>query len=238
MCIIIYKPIGKTVDKATLRRCWNRHRDGAGFMFNSENKVWGNKGFMCFDSLLKGLENSGFYDPETQLVSDKQAVTIHFRLGNTGKICPQNCHPFPITNDINCIQACHWEANIGVAHNGTIYIELLPGGISDTITFVATILSSPIIHKNLDDPAILSLIKHVAPKSQFIFLYGNGQTMLIGKWINDAGIYYSNAGYRKNRNAWIIKTKIEVGIQKNLIGDVTTSPPFSAIVKEENKLWE
>ena len=90
MCIIIHKPKGKELDVATLKRCWNRNPHGAGFMFIQDGSVYGNKGYMTYEDLTKGLADAGFLKDEK--LTKKHAVTIHFRLASHGSIKASNCH--------------------------------------------------------------------------------------------------------------------------------------------------
>lgn len=197
MCIIVYKPKGATVPLSTLRRCWESNSDGAGFMFPSESSVWGNKGYMTFQSLLRALYRAGFYDPDKQKIIKEGKIVIHFRLASIGKVCPENCHPFPIDKNLDFIKARYWEAEVGVAHNGTLYSETSIGSeISDTMSFIVSTLASPAVYNNLRDQTILRLLSKTTLGNQFCFMHNDSHVTLLGNWIQDGGVYYSNKGYK------------------------------------------
>lgn len=204
MCIIIHKPKGKTVDRDTLKRCWNRNSHGAGFMFVDDDKVYGNKGYMSFQALIDGLANAGFYrkgkkdgSVKGELIAD-YAVTIHFRLASHGGIKPSNCHPFPVTDELDVLQARFWEANCGVAHNGIISIERDNKEISDTMTYIMYRLSET--YSQLDEINAYEEMELETSGSRMFVLYPDGHYVISGTWVEEDGVLYSNGGFRKPTN--------------------------------------
>jgi hypothetical protein len=196
MCIIIHKPEGETVSKDILKRCWDKNDDGAGFMWRSDNSIWGNKGYMSFKALLNGLEDAGFYDPEKKELTEKYALTIHFRLASHGTVKPANCHPFPVSDDYSLLKTRYWEADVGIAHNGIIPIKVGPGDVSDTMTWIKEIFSNPLVYGNMEDSAIKHLVASSINSSRLAIIYATGQVVLVGTWVKEDGVYYSNIGFR------------------------------------------
>lgn len=193
MCIIIHKPKGKSLDLATLKRCWDRNPHGAGFMFTNNGAVYGNKGYMKFEELIGGLTGSGFF--RRGKLTGKHAVTIHFRLASHGSIKPSNCHPFPVTNDLEVVKAKYWEADCGVAHNGIINIECDKKlDISDTMTYVIRRLAE--IYDRLSEPAVYRKMAQETAGSRMFVLYPDGSYVLSGEWVEEGGVLYSNMGFK------------------------------------------
>lgn len=177
MCIAIYKPEGKIIDKATLIECYNSNPDGAGFMYSQNKKLHIEKGFFSFDSFYNAFKAH----------ESKQAV-IHFRIKTHGKIDTANCHPFSVNN------------SIGFVHNGVIsgYGD---ADFSDTVRFNEAILR-PLVNKwgNLalfQDP-VIELIESRIGYSKLVFLdrHGNHKIMNESKGQWDDGVWYSNNSYK------------------------------------------
>ena len=99
MCIIAIKPEGQKVTKAILQNCYENNPDGAGFMYAASGQVEYQKGFMSF---------LDFWDTWTKtrdrLALNKRMVVFHFRIATAGVISPGQCHPFPVTKDIEEMQ--------------------------------------------------------------------------------------------------------------------------------------
>jgi hypothetical protein len=218
MCIIVHKPKGKTLDVGTLKRCWDRNPHGAGFMFTQNGAVYGNKGYMTFKDLTKGLAGAGFL--RDGFLTKSHAVTIHFRLASHGSIKPTNCHPFPITNDLDIIKAEYWEADIGIAHNGIIPIEVIPGlDISDTMTYILTVLSSELYYDRFKERKIHRQICRDIDWSRLFILKADGSHILFGVWTEEAGILYSNEGFRAPKKRPKAPT-VSISYQRELLDDL------------------
>ena len=193
MCIIVHKPIGKKVDLATLKRCWDRNSHGAGFMFTQDGAVFGNKGYMTFEVLLKGLTDAGFY--KKGKIGGKYAITLHFRLASHGSIKPSNCHPFPVTDDVKVLKARFWEADCGLAHNGVIPIDRPYKDISDTMAYIIIRLSE--VYGQLEaNKELYNLMARETQGSRLFILYPDGHYVLSGTWVEEDGILYSNSSFK------------------------------------------
>jgi predicted glutamine amidotransferase len=192
MCIAIIKEKGKKMPfKKTLRRCWDRNPDGAGFMHIREDKVTINKGFMTYKSLWKALQAHKF--------TEDDVVIIHLRKATAGGISPANCHPFPITGSEARLRQVKIHCNMAMVHNGVLGPG--EGNLSDTMIFVRDVLASPSIHRKLKDPAINELIEAYIHGSRVAILEGNGTIHLYGDWLRDkkTGLLYSNGHYKPTK---------------------------------------
>ena len=92
MCIVIYQPKGKQVQKAILQKAFENNPDGAGFMVQKDKEApYMMKGFFDFDK---------FYKSYLPFSKGDYNVAIHFRIATHGTVNKDNCHPFKISSDI------------------------------------------------------------------------------------------------------------------------------------------
>ena len=196
MCIIVAK--NKNIDmpsKEVLKRCFNSNRDGAGYMYVKNGKVYINKGFMDFDSFYNSIEKLGkIYDLK------KHALVMHFRISTGGNVDGGNCHPYPITSNEEYLRRKHFVTDLGMCHNGTI--SHYSGGwqskevLNDTQKFIKNFVS---VLKDMDNDFLhnrraMELIEDIAG-SKLCFLDSDEKIHLVGNFIKDNGVYYSNSSY-------------------------------------------
>ena len=192
MCIIAAKPVGvKMPDEDTISRMWYRNNDGAGIMYAVDGKVRIDKGFMKFADFKAHLEKIS-----KQVDLEKTAVVMHFRITTHGGTCPENCHPFPITRSIKMLKKLHQAAPIGIAHNGII-LNNPRKGISDTMEYIATQLAPlyDLNRKFYKNKYAMELVES-AIQSKMAILTGEGEIYLVGDFVEDNGIKYSNTSYK------------------------------------------
>ena len=61
MCIIVAKGRGLSMpEETTLKQCFRRNPDGAGYMYINGGEVVGRKGLMTFDSFYESLSSHEF----------------------------------------------------------------------------------------------------------------------------------------------------------------------------------
>ncbi len=102
MCVIVYKRADQEIDKATLKQCWTKNSDGAGFMLSTSRKLLVIKGLMTFKKFYESYRIYTTMYPKSDIV-------IHFRIGTHGYTGgPTMTHPFLIGDDM------------AVVHNGEI----------------------------------------------------------------------------------------------------------------------
>lgn len=100
MCVAVYLPAGKEITNETLEACYKTNKDSIGFMFNSSEGLQIHK-FLEYKPFKKSFRELRKLWPLSDFV-------VHFRIGTSGKIDYNNCHPFRIANDV------------GLVHNGVL----------------------------------------------------------------------------------------------------------------------
>lgn len=177
MCIAIFKPAGKTIEKDRLAQCFKANPDGAGFMVAKNKELIILKGFFTFDEFWEA------YQPY-----ENEVAAIHFRIRTHGAIDVENCHPFAINK------------SLGFIHNGIISGFGLEK-TSDTHHFNQMILK-PLVNKYgnniLVNPSVKYLIESKIGYSKFVVLDRHGNHSIFnkdkGNW-NDE-VWYSNYSYK------------------------------------------
>jgi predicted glutamine amidotransferase len=211
MCIIVYKPKNKIMpNEDTLRQCFVKNPDGAGYMFNENGKVIIKKGYMNF----KAFYNAVMLDYER--LGKETSFVLHFRIETQGGVNQECTHPFPLSKNMCDLRQLDFECDFGVAHNGIISLTSTSSytkyyntqtktyqydynkpDYSDTMKFITEYLSLIIKNKNwYKDEDKLDLIeKLVGWSNKFAIMNNDGQTTLVGNFIEDNGCYYSNSSY-------------------------------------------
>lgn len=197
MCICVEKPAGiKFPGKKTLKTCFDNNPDGAGYMYPFKDRVIIKKGFMTFNSFWKSLTET------RKKYGDDLPYVLHFRISTQGGINPECTHPFPLSPNMAELKKTRTFSSFGIAHNGIISLTscgyLKSVSYSDTMTFITDYLT--LIIKNKDyykDSDKKMLIKRLIDSSKLAIMDGGGHVELIGEWIEDNGVYYSNTSYKK-----------------------------------------
>jgi predicted glutamine amidotransferase len=234
MCIIVYKPNNTPMpDYGILMNCFDSNPDGAGYMYqdNNSNKVIINKGFMSFDSFITAIENLSNNIDITAL-----NLVMHFRYATQGSINSANCHPFPITAKVKQLQQTTITVNTAIVHNGVIPFcsnYNSRSKLSDTQIFIRDYLSK-MNNSTLFNPAVLALIEE-STGSKFAFMSYN-RIELIGNFIEDRGIYYSNDTYKLSRRYKKQKSKLTVKDYCIYCGNYTAISDYSGLCLNCEKL--
>lgn len=210
MCIIVAKNKGCDLPKKSLlQNCYISNPDGAGIMYTKNNKVVIDKGYMSFSSLWKRLQKL-----KTEFDIKNTPVVLHFRIGTSGAFDNSTTHPFELTNQEKKLQKLKNTVNIGIAHNGIITAyEDSKSNLSDTQLFIQNFLY-PLYEINKEfykNKKIQEIIKTVT-NSKFAFLTDNNELILIGDFIKDNGIYYSNHTYQEIRRKYVKSHKQSIYI--------------------------
>lgn len=198
MCIAVFKPAGTPAPtKETLKQCFMRNPDGAGFMVAINDTVVIRKGFMKYKDFEKAYKS--FFDG----LNDKDySIVYHFRIQTQGGAKPELTHPYPLTRSYGEMRKLTNECEIGVAHNGIIRLtsEYGVNDRNDTMTFISEYLVD-IIHDNhywSKKPEKMRLVNRLLGNgypNKLAILSKTGYCALVGNWIKDNGIYYSNTSY-------------------------------------------
>jgi hypothetical protein len=192
MCIIAAKPVGIAMPSdQTIENMWNGNNDGAGFMWAEKGSVHIRKGFMTFEKFRTALDEFLATHDATNT-----ALVMHFRITTHGGTKPENCHPFPITDNVGLLTKLECKTKVGVAHNGIINISPRKG-ISDTMEYIASQLA-PLYRGVPDFYRNKNLIEMIynATASRLAFLDGEGNLFTVGEFQEDNGIKYSNGSYK------------------------------------------
>ena len=178
----------------TIKTMWDANPDGAGFMVAHGKGVVIHKGFMKIDNFLTAIAGEGD-------LTDR-SVVMHFRIATHGGTNPQCTHPFPLTDDMKKLRATKAVCKMGVAHNGIIPNMATGDKVSDTMAYIADILY-PLsrltdITKNEYAEGIIDATLH----SKLCLLDETGEITTYGDFVEDGGMYYSNASYKERWSNW------------------------------------
>lgn len=210
MCIIVYKEKGVDMPSSeVIRNCFDNNPDGAGYMYNFKGKVFLEKGFMSIEEFEKSLNKLS-----KKIDLKDSSIVLHFRISTQAGVNKECTHPYPLSNDMKQLKKLSNKCDIGVAHNGIINLTSSKNvkDHNDTMEFITEYLS--LIVKNKDfykNENIVSLIKKLC-NSKLAILDGDGHCTLIGDFIKEKDIYYSNSSYE----AWQYPTNFGYGSYYNL----------------------
>lgn len=186
MCIAVYIPKNQDVTDEIIKNCFENNPDGAGIMYQKDGKVHIQKGFFKVEELIQAFR-------QVPITLDR---AIHCRIATSGKISAECCHPFPITNDMKKMGRKTQTVNAAVIHNGTISFcspnEGIKAPFSDTMLFTKEYLY-PFGNLVMNTP-FKKLFEE--SNSSKLLIFKNERVALIGKWIEDNGVFYSNTGYK------------------------------------------
>lgn len=192
MCIIAAKATGIPMpSRNTIKAMWDGNSDGAGLMYVENGQVRIEKGFMKYKDFTKVLDRL-----EKRLDLTATPVVLHFRITTHGGTKPENCHPFPITDNVGALKKLTISTDLGVAHNGIIPITPRKG-ISDTMEYIASQLAplKKAMPRFFENKWAMLLVKN-AIESRMAFLTREGKLYTIGDFVEDEGVLYSNTSYR------------------------------------------
>jgi len=187
MCIIVLKPKHRKMPSLEImENCFSANPDGSGFMYRDDGKIHIVKGFMSLADLLDAIN----------LVNDTidlraTDVCLHFRITTHGSSTPANCHPFPLSNDIQDLKALSIITDRAIAHNGILHdygkMTNASSDMSDTMYF-AKMLSG------VNDRFISNVISAHSHGSKFVLMTGK-KTLSFGMK-KYKGLWYSNDSYK------------------------------------------
>ena len=188
MCIICYKPENVALpSKAILENCFWNNPDGAGLaiMRPENDAVEIHKGFMTF---------ADFYDFAKASVRPIDTCGYHFRIATSGGITPENCHPFPVSRNVNDLQALSINSRFAVIHNGVLGKG--SKDLSDTQLYIRDTLSKRNL-VSLPDSTIHAIEQETTGNRLLLFDGKEHIAKRTGTWIDDktSGLSFSNSSY-------------------------------------------
>ena len=219
MCVAVFKPKNiQLPSRQTLKNCFDRNRDGAGFALYRDNKIQIHKGFMDFDQFYNAFLNE---KPKKQ-----QNILIHFRIATHGLVDKGNTHPFPVTNNFQEMRNTNYSYDGKVLiHNGVFhypkqFMEKYDsnGKYSDTMVFSRVLfdnlqnLKKQKAVQNLtklglqesiamtlvgykNDEQIYSNISQQIAYSKVAIMNEDGSVLKYGNWLQYNGCYFSNRSF-------------------------------------------
>lgn len=181
----------------TIKRMFWTNADGCGYMYPENGEVKIRKGLMtltAFTDSITALEQK--LKENGKSIADIPLV-MHFRIGTAGGNTPENTHPFPLTNNISIMQKKRLTCSVGIVHNGIIPITPHRKDISDTMEYIASIVfpTEKLAHGFYKNPIGKKMIENFTG-SKLAFMDSDGSIHMIGKFIEDGGLYYSNTTYK------------------------------------------
>lgn len=189
MCIIIAKPEGIDMpsDKI-LDNCQNANKDGIGIAWADGSEAVHIK--KDFDTLWQ------FKVWLAQNVTKDDACIIHYRIATSGLVDYGNRHPFPVAKNVTRLREVESDSDLAVAHNGILSQWATGKKYSDTMNFITKILADETVKNNIDSPIIQELICGYIDSSKLAFIKPDKSILLLGEFIKDEEIAYSNYGFR------------------------------------------
>lgn len=192
MCIIVVKPKGSPLPSLQLlKTCYINNPHGCGFMYDHNDQVHIKKGFFNIDEFYSEIMKIH----QTIDLIDHCCV-FHFRIATHGHITTANCHPFPISQNINDLVSPDTTCTIALAHNGIIKATKGYGQYSDTLAFVQQFVYPAYQADSLfylDKLTMMTL--HKQADSKLCFLANTGDFYLYGDFIQNAEMYFSNYSF-------------------------------------------
>lgn len=203
MCVIVYKPAGKTIGRDILKRCWDKNPDGGGLMYASDGRLKIIRGMMDWETYEEILD-----DKVGDLIESVPMI-FHFRIATHGSVKPANCHPFIVNK------------GIAMAHNGVLTCVSVPKDedVSDSEMFIRAFLrpldarmSGGLKVKDLNDPALSIMIEKVISSNKLAFMNGLGEVAIInesmgmwGKAGDDGyeGVWFSNRTWKPSTVVYV-----------------------------------
>lgn len=182
MCIIAYKPAGISIDRKTLRTCFDNNPDGAGYMYPCEGKVLISKGYWRFKDFWSSWEKT------LKIHGESFPVVFHFRIATAGCVDKRNCHPHRITKDLAFV------------HNGILTNVTVPkdSPVSDTIIYRDKYLRRLKAESIYSTDAIAKIGDHIGTGNKFVFMNGYGHAAIAnesaGVWAGN--VWYSNTSFK------------------------------------------
>ena len=186
--------------KKIFSQCFSSNDDGAGFMFPVNGKVHYEKGFMSFTAFKKGLKAAiKKYSVDTK----DTPMVFHFRIQSQGGVKAELTHPFPVTRSYDDMRKLSGDVNLCCVHNGIIDFASSYKVVdySDTMEFIREVLF-PLTHKQETtyhkNKTLMGMLEYLLNGNRFAIMDKNGYVELIGNWIEDGGVFYSNTSYKQH----------------------------------------
>lgn len=199
MCVIVHKPRGiDSPSKEILEKCFTRNPNGAGVLLHraGTKTLEIHKGFMTFADFEKAFN-------DLKIKKDDDCI-FHFRITTSGGTSAANCHPFPITSNVDELKATRLNITRAFVHNGILGKGDDTLKISDTQIFVKDVMSRKEICENLEDSEVQKIISEMASTANRFFVADSEKDIFqrFGKWSEDKGLYFSNTHWKYDYSSY------------------------------------
>lgn len=230
MCIAIAKPMGiKLPSLKIMKSCFEANPHGGGFAYVKGGEVVISKGY--FDVVE-------MYEVMRRVLTEDTSALIHFRLATQGSIGVANCHPFPVSENVQELQMARITSDMAVCHNGIIGIST-EGDLSDTAMFTKEILASPYIKPYIfKSEAIRKLIEGYIGFSKLVFLSSTGEIATIGEFISYEGCLYSNWDFQESHWRSWHKSFLKEKKKRCICGSKTIAGHCFTCGLNERDIWD
>lgn len=194
MCVIVYKP--KNIElpsKDILKTCYKNNSDGAGYTFTSRHKVIIKKGYQDFDTFYNEL----LKDYKKYNLANHSLI-LHFRIGTSGGLTKEKTQPFKITSNIKELNKLYIKnKKASLVHNGVFSEYTYNKELSDTQNYIKDFLQ-PLLKSKIKNKK--TLVNNSLDYSKLAILNNRDNVLLLGDFIKDKGVYYSNNSYNNYFN--------------------------------------
>jgi hypothetical protein len=176
MCLAIYKPAGKRIEKNSLRSGFYGNNSGSGFAYVADGKLVVVKGLMSFKE---------FYE-QYHALELNHAMMVHFRAATHGPVNDANCHPFTMC-----------DGQFAMVHNGIFRIPMSNKALSDTGNYCEQVLEPAIKDGTYKDVAKMQT-NDVWGWGAYILMSAAGEVLIYNDKMGafDDDVWYSNQGYK------------------------------------------
>ena len=191
MCVICVSSKGaKQPSAENIRKMFEANPHSAGYMFPKDGKVEIHKGYRAIEELLWDLERENF--------TEQDVVIYHFRIATQAHRIEMS-QPFPVTDNIEDLEALDIVADTGIAHNG-ILAQTSNGDkwLSDTAIYIRENIAG----RKITYEFVENLAEDTAG-NRLAILEGNGNFHLTGTWTYENGLYYSNENWKHSYRSCI-----------------------------------
>lgn len=193
MCIIVYKPKGKEIELDILKRCFEVNSEGCGLMYNDGTKVYVHKGFFAWGAFKRWYRS--FSKKHDIKALD---IVYHFRISTSGTDRLSNCHPFICHDKQSLDSQIRYTCGLALVHNGVLHdFTDYKSDMNDTRHFIHDIVNNLTHEQVMNDFPLDKIIS-----GNKLAIMNKAQIRLVGEFIEDDGIYYSNSSYKENKGSY------------------------------------
>lgn len=200
MCLIIGVPKGVKKDTTFLYKAiangWSGNDHAAGFAlkYKGDNRVYINK-----DSWNKRGIKAFIDEIKKQNLTEDDELLLHFRIGTSGSNNNTNAHPFVVDSKAAINIEEGYVTKPVLVHNG-IFSEYSDHAsvYSDTYMFTKKFMAIPEMLSLIkrDPTTFAHLFKKIFWSNKIGLLFPDKDMTLIGDFVEENGVYFSNQGYR------------------------------------------